>query len=98
MAGTRGRRKNNSAGKRCVLIIVFAFVAVMSVQITRTSQKDKEYQERQAALEKQLENEMKRAEELEDYEAYMKSREYVEDTAKSKLGLAYENEIIFKER
>lgn len=99
MADTKGRRKKNHyAGKRCVGIIVFAFVAVMSVQITRVYHKDKEYQEKQAALEKQLEEEMKRAEELEDYEAYMNSQQYVEDTAKSKLGLAYENEIIFKER
>lgn len=98
MAGSRRRRKNNNrAGKLCIGMIVFAFVAVMSVQIIRIYQKDKEYQEKQAVLEKQLEDETKRAEELEDYEAYTKSQEYVEDTAKSKLGLAYDNEIIFKE-
>jgi cell division protein DivIC len=31
-------------------------------------------------------------------ETYMNSSEYIEDVAKSKLGLAYENEIIFKEK
>ncbi|MBO5522550.1 MAG: septum formation initiator family protein [Roseburia sp.] len=98
MTGARRRRKdNNRAGKLCIGIIVVAFVAVMSLQITQIYQKDKTYQEKQAALEQQLEEEQKRAEELEDYEAYTKSQQYVEDTAKSKLGLAYDDEIIFKE-
>lgn len=98
MAGARRRRKNNNrAGKLCIGIIVVAFVAVMSLQIAQIYQKDKAYQEKQAVLEKQLEDEKARAEELEDYEAYTKSQQYVEDTAKSKLGLAYDDEIIFKE-
>lgn len=98
MAGARRRRKdNNRAGKLCIGIIVVAFVAVMSLQIAQIYQKDKTYQEKQAVLEQQLEEEQKRAEELEDYEAYTKSQQYVEDTAKSKLGLAYDDEIIFKE-
>ena len=39
-----------------------------------------------------------RAEQLSDYEKYIGSQEYVEDTAKSKLGMVYDNEIIFKEK
>ena len=34
---------------------------------------------------------------LDNYEEYTKSQEYIEDQAKSKLGLTHENEIIFKE-
>ena len=85
MAG-RGRRKknNNRAGKLCIGMIVIAFVAVMSVQ-------------QEASLQKQLEEETARGEQLSSYETYTKSQQYVEDTAKSKLGLAYDNEIIFKE-
>ena len=36
--------------------------------------------------------------ELEEYEAYTQTQEYIEDTAKSKLGLVYKDQIIFKER
>ena len=32
------------------------------------------------------------------YAAHMQSDQYIEDIAKSKLGLAYDNEIIFKEK
>ena len=51
----------------------------------------------EASLQKQLEEETARGEQLSSYETYTKSQQAVEDTAKSKLGLAYDNEIIFKE-
>lgn len=99
MAGTRHRRKkNNRTGKLYIGMIVLAFVAVMSVQIVKVYQKDQEYISRQEELVQQLEDESERAEDLKEYEAYTKSQQYVEDTAKSKLGLAYDNEIIFKEQ
>ena len=99
MANTRRWKKsNNRAGKLCIGMIVVAFVAVMSVQIVKVYQKDQEYLEKQAELEAQLEDETARQGELDAYETYTQSQEYVEDTAKSKLGLAYDNEIIFKEQ
>lgn len=98
MASARRRKKSgNRAGKVCISMIVIAFVAVMSVQIVKIYQKDLEYMEKQAQLEAELSDETERHEELEQYEEYTKSQQYVEDIAKSKLGLAYENEIIFKE-
>ena len=92
-----GGGNNNRAGKLCIGMIVIAFVAVMSVQIIRVYQKDQEYMQQEASLQKQLEEETARGEQLSSYETYTKSQQYVEDTAKSKLGLAYDNEIIFKE-
>ena len=65
MAG-RGRRKknNNRAGKLCIGMIVIAFVAVMSVQIIRVYQKDQEYMQQEASLQKQLEEETAKGEKL----------------------------------
>lgn len=97
MATRKMKKNDNRAGKICVSMILVAFVAVMTIQIVKTYQKDKEYALKQAELEAQLEEETVRQQELEEYEAYTKSNEYVEDVAKSKLGLAYDNEIIFKE-
>ena len=48
-------------------------------------------------MQQQLADETERASELKEREAYMQTLQFVEDMAKSKLGLAYENEIIFKE-
>ncbi len=99
MAGTKkSRRNNNRAGKFCISMIVIVFVAVMSVQIVKIYEKDQEYIEKQAELEAQLEEENERQAELEEYEDYTNTQKYVESVAKSKLGLAYDNEIIFKEK
>lgn len=96
MAAKRIRKDNNRAGKLCISMILVVFVAVMSIQIVKTYQKDQELIRRQAELEAQLEEETERQQELEEYEAYTQTNEYIEDVAKSKLGLAYDNEIIFK--
>lgn len=97
MAAKKRRKDNNRAGKMCISMILVVFVAVMSVQIVKLYQKNQEYANKQAELEAQLEEEIARQAELEDYEAYTQSQQYVEDVAKSKLGLAYDDEIIFKE-
>ena len=62
------------------------------------NQKDQEYIAKQADLEQQLSAEQDRQKELEAYETYTKSQQYVEDVAKSKLGLLYDNEVVFKEQ
>ena len=48
-------------------------------------------------MHKQYEEESERAEEIDGLAEDMQSQEYIEDVAKNKLGLVYDNEIIFKE-
>lgn len=99
MANVKRRRKRNSnrTGKICISMILVAFVVVMSIQIVRVYGKEQEYAARQAVLEQQLEAEEQRKEDLAEYERYTSTTQYIEDLAKSKLGLLYENEIIFRE-
>jgi len=82
----------------CVSIIVVVFVAVMAIQIYQMKQKDADYMARENELKEQYEQETQRSSEIDDLEKYMQSSEYYEDVAKSKLGLTYKNEIIFKEK
>ena len=93
-----GRRRKNSTGALSVMVIVIAFLMVMTIQIGRLKEKDAAYAAQEKELQQQYEEEQARAEKIDETAAYMKSNEYIEDVAKSKLGLAYENEIIFKER
>lgn len=95
---SRGQTKRNRAAKLVITFIVFLLVGILSVQIIRLAQKNKEYQALELALKEQKEREEARAEQLAQYELYMQTQEYIEDTAQSKLGLVYGNEIIFKER
>ena len=93
----RKRRKNRSnAGTVSIIFIVLVFVAVMSIQIYKLKEKDKLLAEREENLMQQLTEEIQREEELEELDLYTKSIQYIKDMA-NKLGLVFENEIIFKE-
>lgn len=94
MSARRRRRQNN--GIASIVVIVLIFLVVMSIQIFRLKKKEDGIVKRQIELSEQLEYEKQRSKELEELEKYMQTQEYIEDVAKSKLGLAYDNEIIFK--
>lgn len=99
MAGKKRRRgQQNRAGKIWISVIVMTLLLVMSIQIVRLHDKDQVYLAKEKALEAELEEEKERAKELEDYEEYTKTDKFIEDIAKSKLGLVYKNEIIFKKK
>lgn len=91
------QRDDNRVGKICIGIILIVFVAVMSVQINKVYQKDQEKIAQEQELREQLQHELDRQEELKEYQEYIESTEYVEDIAESKLGLLYEDQIIFRE-
>jgi cell division protein DivIC len=81
-----------------ITIIVLAFLVVMTIQIVNIKAKDAEYEAKENELLQEYQEETQRSSELDDMETYMNSSEYIEDVAKSKLGLTYKNEIIFKEK
>lgn len=76
-----------------VVLLMLVFVSVASLSL-RASNANK--QEKIAELEAQIEAEEKRAEEIEEYGKYVQTKKYAEEVAKEKLGLVYEDEIIFK--
>ena len=79
-----------------VLAVLLLLVAVISVNAMTLKAKEKSYQAQQVELEKQIEEEKARSEEIDELEKYVGTDEYVEEVAKEKLGLVHENEIIFK--
>ena len=79
-----------------ILLIVMAVFCVTAIGSLQLKQKNQTYQNREAALEKQIAGETERSKEIEDLETYTKTKKYVEDVAKEKLGLVYEDEILFK--
>ena len=70
----------------------------MIFQIVQLKNKETAYAQQTAELNKQLKEETERTDEINALADYMQSDQYIEDMAKSKLGLAYDNEIIFKEK
>lgn len=48
-------------------------------------------------LQSEIVKEEQRSEDIEEYRKYTQTREFIEQTAREKLGLVYDGEVIFKE-
>lgn len=72
-------------------------IGVMVFQIFRLHSELKEKDAQAEALQEELDAAEQRQKELDDYENYVGSDQYVEDEARSKLGLTKPDEIIFRE-
>ncbi len=93
-----GRRKRRTGGgKLMIFAMVIVLTLILSVQIVRLYQKDQALISRQEQLEETLAQEQERTTELEEEEAYVGTDAYVEDVARSRLGMVYEDEILLKE-
>ena len=73
------------------MMLIFVSIASLGLRAQNMSK-----QERIAQLEEQIEAEEQKAEEIEEYSKYVQTKKYAEEIAKEKLGLVYEDEIIFK--
>lgn len=76
-----------------VVVMMICFVSVAGVGL-RVQNKNK--QNRIEELETKIAEEKERAKEIEEYGKYVQTKKYAEEVAKEKLGLVYEDEIIFK--
>ena len=67
--------------------------SVGKVQLRR---KGETYERREEELMTAIAEEEARAEEIEELKKYVQTKKYVEEVAKERLGLVYEDEILFK--
>ena len=79
-----------------VFIIVLTIIIASGVRSISLHQKGKELSVTEAQLETQLEEANNKAAELDEREKYMKTKKYIEDEAKNKLGLVNSDEILIK--
>jgi cell division protein DivIC len=98
MAKRRSRRrmsKGNRLGMVLIAIMVIILLIVLLVQSQELSRQNEAYLAEKAELEQQIKDEEIRAEEIEKLEEYVDSTEYIEKIAREKLGLVYEDEVIY---
>ena len=69
----------------------------MSVQIVRLNKKNQEYDQKEADLTEQLEQETERRDQIAEYKEYVGSQEYIKDIANAILSMVEDNQIIFRE-
>lgn len=95
-AAHRKKTQNRFAVGLITMVVVMITIGV-AVKTVELSKKVDEYSAQEAQLEMQIQAEMDRSEDLAEYEKYTHTMKYIEDVAKDRLGLVYEDEIIFKE-
>lgn len=94
------KKKNNKITTRMGMIIVIGCLALLAVVVIYKAQdlnsQKQNLQVQAAELQNQLEAAKQDYKKLEEREKYMKTDEYVEDVARSQLGLVYPDEIVVK--
>lgn len=92
----RRKKKENRLSMVMVTIAVLMVFIVVTFKSIELRQKQEGYASRIEQLNQQIEEETERTVEIDEYGKYTKTKKYVEEVAKDKLGLVYEGEIIFK--
>jgi len=90
------KRRQNRLGIICVTVVVGMLFCVILFKSNELKDKLDTYEKKEKLLQEQITAEENRAKELVEYEKYTKTARYVEEMAKDKLGLVYEDEIVFE--
>ena len=89
-------RKGERLELRIITVTILCLLVVVSFGEMQLKQKNEAYQRREEELMAQLEEEEQRTQEIEELKKYVQTKKYVEEVAKERLGLVYEDEILFK--
>ena len=102
MATDNGRRKpafrrktHNKAGMILIAVAVIVMTIIVGYSVHKMKIELNENKEKIESLNKKLDEEEKRKEEIAEYQEYIQTDEFIEDTAREKLGLVHEDEIVF---
>lgn len=98
MARKRRRKKQNRFGVLSISAVVLMLLVVVSIKSVELNAKNEQYIQKEAQLLKERDAQLDRQKELEEYAKYVQTKKYIEEVAKEKLGLVYDDEIIFKEK
>lgn len=92
----RAMKRRKRLELKLITLTVLCLLVVASFGKMKLLNKNEAYQQREEQLLAEIAAEEQRAEEIEDLKKYVQTKKYVEDVAKERLGLVYENEILFK--
>lgn len=95
-SGSYKRRRDHRLGMMLAVTVVLILMTIVAVKSIELRTKLEAHRAREAELETRIEQQIKRSEEIVAYEKYTKTRKFIEEVAKDKLGLIYEGEIIFR--
>lgn len=92
------RRHKNRTGIGIIAFVVLMLFAIVSYRRIGLEEERAKAQIEIARLDEQIQEQKDRAVDIENLSKYVKTKQYIEDIAREKLGLVYKDEIIFKEQ
>ncbi len=95
----RERRKRRRSNRRyfiLALVLVMMTGGLISFRVMEMEKQNAQYAAQQEELQKKIDEENQRTQELNEYREYTKTKEFAEKVAKEKFGLLYDNELKFK--
>ncbi len=91
------KRNQNRLSMFLVTFVVLMIVMVVAVRSVELQDKIDAKAAEAAAVDEKISAEKERALEIEELKKEVQTKGYIEDVAREKLGLVYEDEILFKE-
>lgn len=79
-----------------ITVVVLTMALALGVKVHSMKLKEAAYLAQAQELSEQVDAERERSKDLEQYQIYVQTKEYIEKTAKEKLGLVNPDEIILK--
>ena len=92
----RKRKRTSRLRKILYSMFVVMFLAIISISKFMLDDRLIQVKAKNEVVKTQLEDERKRTEELENLKLEIKTKKFIEETAREKFGLTYENEIVFE--
>lgn len=103
MGNSKKRKKKkkvgyNSLGMIAIALVVLVLLGGLMLKSNDLKERLTGYDAKAATLQKQIEDEQTRTEEIDKLKKYMETDEYAEEVAREKLGLVKDNETVFKKQ
>lgn len=100
MPKKQNKRKpsKHKGSMKLILVLLILVCGFIGFQTWRVGQQIHSYEETRDSLTVQIEQAKEEQKEIEEEAEYRNSVEYIMDLAREKLGLIFENEIIFKKK
>ncbi len=90
------RRQQNKLATFMIIGVVLMLVVVLMIRGAELKKQAAAYAKQEASWEALIREETERSQELEEYERYTQTNKFKEEVARDKLGLVYDNQIIFE--
>lgn len=96
MGRSYSKRKNNRTGVGIIAFVVLILFAIVSYRRIGLEERGDEDHLKIARLNTQIQEQEERTVDINKQKAYVQTKKYIEEIAREKLGLVYEDEIIFQ--